>query len=66
MGVVLRRGGGGKVGHLVENTVRARVDYLDHNVGVEEIRGDHVWYKGSVFLLEHNGHDVVPYVPLSL
>lgn len=54
------------ISYPVENIVRAGVDYLDHNVGVEEVGGDHVRYKGSVFLLEDDGHNVVPYVPLSL
>lgn len=39
---------------------------MDHNVGVEKVGGDHVGDEGSVFLLEYNAHDVVPYVPLSL
>lgn len=52
--------------YLVENIVRARVDHLHHHVGMEKVRGDHIWYEGSVFFLEHNGHYVVAYVPLSL
>lgn len=52
--------------YLVENIVGARVDHLDHHVGMEKVRGNHIWYEGSVFFLEHNGHYVVPYVPLSL
>lgn len=50
----------------VENIVRAGVDHLDHDVGVEEVGGDHVRHERSVLILENNGHDVVPYVPLSL
>ena len=56
----------GRTGHLVENIVRTRVDHLDHDVAMEEVGGDHVRYERSVLLLEHDGHDVVPYVPLSL
>lgn len=52
--------------YLVENIVRARVEDLHHHVGMEKVRGNHVWYEGSVFFLEHNGHYVVAYVPLSL
>lgn len=55
-----------EIGYPVENIVRAGVDHLDHNVGVEEVGGDHVRYEGSVFFLEYDGHNVVPYVPLSL
>lgn len=50
----------------VENIIRARVDSLDHDVSVEKIGGDHVWHKGRAFFLEHNGHNVISYVPLSL
>lgn len=53
-------------GHLIENVIRAGVDHLDHNVGVEKVGGDHVRYKGSIFFLEYDGHNIVPYVPLSL
>lgn len=57
---------GNTVSYPVENIVRAGVDHLDHNVGVEKVGGDHVRYEGSVFFLEHDGNDVIPYVPLSL
>lgn len=50
----------------VENIVRAGVHHLDHDVGMKKVGSDHVRYEGSVFLLEHDGHNVVPYVPLSL
>lgn len=56
----------GKWVYPVEDIVRAGVDHLDHNVGVEKVGGDHVGDEGSVFLLEYDAHDVVPYVPLSL
>lgn len=39
---------------------------MHHHVGMEEVRGNHIGYEGSVFFLEHNGHYVVAYVPLSL
>lgn len=55
-----------EVGYLVENIVRAGVDHLDDDVSVEEVGGDHVWYKGSIFFLENDGHDVISYVPFSL
>lgn len=50
----------------VENITRARVDNLDHDVGVEKIGGNHVWHKGRVFFLEHDGHNVISYVSLPL
>lgn len=53
-------------GHLVEGGVRAGADRLDDDVGVQEVGRDHVRNKGSVFLLEYDGHDIVPDVPLSL
>lgn len=68
-GVYLRRqrqAAARRVRHLVEDVVGARVDHLDHDVGVEEVGGDHVGYERSVFLLEHDGDDVVPYVSLPL
>lgn len=52
--------------HPVEDVGGARVDHLDHDVGVEKIGGNHVWHKGRVFFLEHDGHDVISYVPLPL
>lgn len=57
---------GNTASYPVENIVRAGADHLDHNVGVEKVGGDHVRYEGSVFLLEYDGNDVIPYVPLSL
>lgn len=53
-------------GHLVENVVRAGVDHLHHDVGVEEVGGDHVRHEGSILFLEYDSHDVVAYVSLSL
>jgi len=38
--------------YLIEDVVGAGVDHLDHDVCVEKVGGDHVWYKGSVLLLE--------------
>lgn len=52
--------------YLVENIVWTWVDHLDHNVGMEEVGGDHIWHKGSIFFLEYNRHNVVAYMPLFL
>lgn len=51
---------------LVCDAVRARVLHLHHDVRVEEVGLDHVGNKRGVFLLEHDGHDVVAYVSLPL
>lgn len=51
---------------LVDDVVRARVLHLHHHVRVQEVGLDHVWHKGRVLLLEHDGHNVVAYVPLPL
>lgn len=52
--------------NLVGDIVRTCVLHLHHRVRVQEIGLDHVWYKGRVLLLEHDGYNVVAYVPLPL
>lgn len=52
--------------NLVENVVRARILHLHHHVCMQEVGLDHVWYKGGVFLLKHDGHNIVAYVPFPL
>ena len=42
------------------------VDGLYDDVGVEEMRGNHVGHKWSVLLLKDDGNDVVSDVTLSL
>ena len=45
---------------------RAAAQGLHHDVGVQEVGGDDVGGEGRVLLLEHQGHDIVPNVSLSL
>lgn len=52
--------------YLVQDVVRTRILHLYHNVGMQEVWCDHVWHKRSVLVLEHNGHNVIPYMSLSL
>lgn len=47
-------------------TVCLRVFYLHHNVGMEEIGGNHVRNKRSVFLLKDDCHNVVANVSFPL
>lgn len=55
-----------KIIHLVEDIAGTWVDHLHHNISMEEVGGDHVGNEGSVFLLEYDGNDIIPYVSLSL
>lgn len=52
--------------NLVSDIVRTCILHLHHHIRMQEVGLDHVWYKGSVLLLEHDGNNVVPYVPLPL
>lgn len=52
--------------NLVGDIVCARILHLHHHIRMQEVGLDHVWYKGRVLLLEHDGHYVVAYVPLPL
>lgn len=52
--------------NLVGDIVCTRVLHLNHHICVQEVGLDHVWYKGRVLLLEHDGYNVVAYVPLPL
>lgn len=52
--------------YLVQDIVRTRILHLYHNVGVKEVWCNHVWHKWSVLFLEHNGHNVISYMSLSL
>lgn len=51
---------------LVQDIVCAWVLHLHHNICMQEVGLYHVRNKWGVFLLEHNGHDVVAYVSLPL
>lgn len=51
---------------LVGDVVRACILHLHHHIRMQEVGLDHVWYKGRVLLLEHDGYNVVAYVPLPL
>lgn len=52
--------------NLVGDIVCTCIFHLHHHICMQEVGLDHVWYKGRVFLLEHDGHNVVAYVSLSL
>ena len=52
--------------NLVCDIVRTRVLHLHHHVPMQEVGLDHVWNKGRVLLLEHDGYDIIAYVPLPL
>lgn len=52
--------------NLVDHIFRARILHLHHHIRVQEVGLDHVRYKGGVFLLEHDGHNIVAYVPFPL
>lgn len=52
--------------NLVGNVVCACILHLHHHISMQEVGLDHVWYKGCVLLLEHDGYNVVAYVPLPL
>ncbi len=52
--------------NLVSDVVRARVLHLHHHICVQEVGLDHIRYKRRVLLLEHDGYNVVAYVPLPL
>lgn len=52
--------------NLVGDVVSAGVLHLHHHIRMQEVGLDHVWYEGCVLLLEHDGDDVVAYVPLPL
>ena len=50
----------------VSGVLRAGVDGLHDDEGVQEVGGDHVGGEGRVGVLEDDGHDVVADVPLPL
>ena len=50
----------------VSGVLRAGVDGLHDDEGVQEVGGDHVGGEGRVGVLEDDGHDVVANVPLPL
>ncbi len=52
--------------NLVGDIVCTGVLHLHHHVRMQEVGLDHVWHKGRVLLLEHDGYNVVAYVPLPL
>lgn len=52
--------------NLVCDVVCACILHLHHNICMQEVGLYHVWNKWGVFLLEHDGYDVVAYVPLPL
>ena len=52
--------------NLVGDTVCACIFHLHHHICMQEVGLDHIWYKGCVFLLEHDGYNVVAFVPLPL
>lgn len=52
--------------HLVGDIVCAGVLHLHHHVGVQEVGLDHVRNERCVFLLEHDGDDVIAYVSFPL
>ena len=52
--------------NLVGDIVCTSVLHLHHHICMQEVGLDHVWYKGCVLLLEHDGYDVVAYVSLPL
>lgn len=52
--------------NLVGDIVCASILHLNHDIRMQEVGLDHVWYKGRVIFLEHDGYNVVAYVPLPL
>lgn len=52
--------------HPISGLVCSGVNRLNDDKGVKKIAGDHVGHEGSVLVLEHDGHDIVTNVPLSL
>lgn len=52
--------------NLVCYVVCACILHLHHHIRMQKVGLDHVGYKGCVFFLEHDGHDVIAYVPLPL
>lgn len=52
--------------NLVGDIVRTCIFHLHHHIRMQEVGLDHVWYKGRVLLLKHDGYNVVAYVPLPL
>jgi len=52
--------------HFVPRVRRARVDCLHDDVGVQEVRGDHVRAERGVRVLKDDGQDVVADVALAL
>lgn len=52
--------------NLVGDIVRACILHLHHHIRMQEVGLDHVWNKWRVLLLEHDGYNVVAYVPLPL
>lgn len=39
---------------------------LNNNIGMQEMGGNHVWHKRSIFFLENYGYNIIPNVSLSL
>jgi len=52
--------------HPVRRAVCLGAFHLHHDVGVQEVGGDHVWDKWRVLFLEDDCHDVIANVPLPL
>lgn len=52
--------------HLVGGAVGAALLHLHQDEGVQEVGGDHVGDKRRGLFLEHQRHDVIPYVAFPL